>query len=1088
MSVAATEECSAATTVHVEPGCVPGALDVCGAAAARGRAGQIAAYAAAWLFGAAAMAYVQTASVWPAGNDSLYHVRMAAMLPDAGFVRAFPWLHWTIFRDSFVSHHHGFHVALAPFAWLGESLTGQAAPGGKLFVIVTMGATAALLLKLLRTLGARPALLWIGLLAVLPWQFWMRMAFVRAPSLALPLLLLAVCMALRRRYLGLGVTAFVLTQVYLGSVILPLLAIAVLAAGVVIERSARQGLQCGTAIAAGMGCGFVVHPYFPANVSFLYTQLFQTGLGAPIEAGSEWRPFDAWMLFKMSAPLIVVWGACLVARLRSARPLRTDELSLMLFQFALLVLTLKARRFIEYWPVFLLLSAASLARGADWTLRGAGGRTVARWALATAIVIIGFGTLTTARARSTAPSNTEAAVAAATWLSRNSPAGALVLTDDWDVFPACFYANQHNRYAVGLDPVFTQVNFPELWRRYRLITRGRIRETSADVQMAAQSNTVDYADIATHFAARYVLVMKDHPALYRALSRRPQRFRRIYPHLANDRQPAATLFEVLTAPSSIHDATSRVHVERRARINRTISQERQCQALAREGSDGAEACASRGPGPVERRFAPSRRFVPAISARIALVPGERALLRNGQHYAECRTGRAIVDQVDLAAQRLGHAPGPGQPHARAVGARGVEQIEDARGMFPRNPRPGVANVNVDATLDSTCIHVDRRARRRVLHRVRQQLDPQRRQLVGVRHDRQSGLAAIDRDRNAAPLHFRPQLGNGRPNHRANVDPRARSLAAPGEVQQARHARAQPAALAQNILRPPQRVLVEPTQVDDQLGRTMNARQRIADAVRHARAQLADGGQPLAALLRGALPLFPQRLIRPLQLARVPQHADQRGDQRRRQHRLPARLPPQQFVVRLQQSGLLGQHVLLHVGNQPQGAPLPLVESDQTRHARFGRLIQQRIGLAAQPRQLAPQLVGFIAAHDATLFQRDQIGPGAVQRAARIVRVSRLQRGDQRPGQLAHRAGQRSQIALPRIEHGHAPQQRTELRQRLMMQPQSRRDDGDVESRQHDEVVIPANAVHQCASNLRAERRAKSPRLGRQESSLWPEYC
>lgn len=1019
MTGAAAGKCFAAAAAHVEPVRVPDVLDVCDAAA-RLRARTAGAYLAAWCFGAASMAFVQNDSVWPAGNDSLYHVRMAAMLPESGFVQSFPWLHWTIFRDAFVSHHHGFHVALAPFAWLGQRLAGEAAIGGKLFVIAAMGATAALLLTALRTLGVRHQWMWIGLLVVLPWQFWMRMAYVRAPALALPLLLLAVCMSLRRRYLGLGITAFVLTQVYLGSVILPLLALAALVAGVVVDRSARHGLRCGAAIVAGMVCGLVVHPYFPGNLLFLYTQLFQTGLGAPSEAGSEWRPFDAWILLKMSAPVAIVWCGCLIARLRSARQLTADELSLFVFQLALLVLTLKARRFIEYWPVFLLLSAASLARGADWTLRGAGGRTMAKWGLGTAIVVLGFSTLTIARSKSLPPRNAATALAAARWLARNSPAGSLVLTDDWDVFPACFYANRHNRYAVGLDPVFTQVRYPELWQRYRLITRGRLAARRPTLHVAARSDAVDYADVATHFGAQYVLVMGDHPALYRALCRRSDSFRRVYPPLEGDQnQPAAAVFEVKSPPERIESRASRGH---------------------------------------------------------------------GQRDTKGRAGQTIRHQLDPAAQRFGHASRPRQPDAGSLGACSVKQLEDAADVFGRNARSRVVHIDNDPFRLAPRNHAHRRAGWRVLHCVRQQLDPQRRHLVGVGADRQGAVAALDRHADTAAIELGLQLGNRRPNDRPDVEPHPRTFAGTGEVQQARHAAAQPPALAQNILRPSPRIVVHPSQVDDQLGRAVDARQRVADAVRYAGAQFADRGQSLAALLRGALPFLPQRLIGPLQLARVPQHADQRGEQRRDQYCFPARLPRQHVVIRLQQIGLLGQHVFLHVGDQPQCPLLPLVKRNQAGGALRGRLTQHVVGLGGQLRQFAPECYSIVSAHRAAVLQRGQIGAGAIQRAARFGNGARLQRANQWSGQLAHGTGQRRQVALPCIENGHLPQQRAELGQRLMMQPQDRRDDRDVEARQHDEVVIPADAAHRIASRRHAGRSALPVRSRRQETSLWPEYC
>ena len=81
-----------------------------------------------------------------------------------------------------------------------------------------------------------------------------------------------------------------------------------------------------------------------------------------IPVGREWKPYvGMWWFVRMCGPLLAVWTAAVIARLRWGPPLRSRELTLLLLHFAFLVLTLKARRFIEYWPVFALLSAASLA-------------------------------------------------------------------------------------------------------------------------------------------------------------------------------------------------------------------------------------------------------------------------------------------------------------------------------------------------------------------------------------------------------------------------------------------------------------------------------------------------------------------------------------------------------------------------------------------------------------------------------------------------------------------------------------------------------------------------------------------------------
>ena len=502
---------------------------------------------------AAMMALVQSGSPGLSGNDSYYHVKMAEMLPAWGFVQAFPWLHWTIFRDAFVSHHHGFHVLLAPLVWLSDRITGGPILGGKVMTVVCMAATAALLAAALRALGVRHRAAWVLLLAVVPWHFWLRMSYVRAPIVALPLMLGAVVLILRQRPIALGVLAFVFTQVYGGAVIFPILPLAFVAAAIWTGEGVRPAVVSAIASGIGLAAGLVLNPYFPGNLGFLKTQVVDTGLGAPAEVGNEWRSYDAIFLLQISGGLIVLWGAALLYRLRSGRAIDGRGIAVLLLNAAFLALTIKARRFVEYWPVFALLDAACLAgRNLDVDLFDAGfgparwprlrealGVVVGASAIAYAAVILGV-------TRNAAKPDLEVDVLreAMAYLKSSTPAGALVLTDDWDAFPECFFFNTHNHYAVGLDPVFTQVRYPDVWERYRVITRGEAPARMTTKTEGPEKATLD--DISGVFHADYVLVARDHPALYRQLTAADDRFVRVWPEAgaAGAGQPAFAVFRV----------------------------------------------------------------------------------------------------------------------------------------------------------------------------------------------------------------------------------------------------------------------------------------------------------------------------------------------------------------------------------------------------------------------------------------------------------------------------------------------------------------------------------------------------------------
>jgi hypothetical protein len=117
----------------------------------------------------------------------------------------------------------------------------------------------------------------------------------------------------------------------------------------------------------------VTHPYRGGIYDFLRLQVFGSGLTPDIAVGQEWNPYEnLWWFASMSGVLLAVWASALTVRLRSGPTLNAQELALLLLNILFLVLTAKARRFIEYWPPFALLNAAYLASPC---LKKWGGRT-----------------------------------------------------------------------------------------------------------------------------------------------------------------------------------------------------------------------------------------------------------------------------------------------------------------------------------------------------------------------------------------------------------------------------------------------------------------------------------------------------------------------------------------------------------------------------------------------------------------------------------------------------------------------------------------------------------------------------------------
>ncbi|MCB9857818.1 MAG: hypothetical protein H6818_19205 [Phycisphaerales bacterium] len=338
-------------------------------------------YALAFAFGFFVMLYFASApkrfsdgtqAIGVSGNDSFYHIKMASMLPEVGLVDKFPWLQYAYFRepgphgDEFVSHHYGFHVLLLPFVKVSEWLTGEPLSGGRWAVSAFFGVNVMLFFAILRTARVPWAWVWLLLFMLLPFQFFMRHAYVRAIGPSLICMLLLVLFVIQRRALAVAIVAALSNHVYLGSIMYTPVIIGAFAAACVVDRGgwAKFPWQIVIAAVIGWAVGAVTYPYMGGMFEFLKLQVFGTGLAPDIEVGREWKPYEGvwWFATTLAGPLLLIFAGAAIVRFRLGPRLDADEMFLLLLNFGFLVLTLKARRFVEYWPAFAILSAALMAR------------------------------------------------------------------------------------------------------------------------------------------------------------------------------------------------------------------------------------------------------------------------------------------------------------------------------------------------------------------------------------------------------------------------------------------------------------------------------------------------------------------------------------------------------------------------------------------------------------------------------------------------------------------------------------------------------------------------------------------------------
>ena len=437
---------------------------------------------------------IQSASQFLVGFDGYFHIKFSHILAQEKFINTLPWLQYTIHKASFVDHHLLWHYLLIPFTF------GDLILGGQVATMVSFILVSVLLYFLLRQTGVRQPALW-GIATLLSSHaFLYRMSLLRVQSISLALLLLMFLFCLKKRYLWVCLLTIFYVWLYDGYPLLFFIALVFCLARYLLEAKADYKIV-GVCI-LGILTGMVCNPYFPGNVSSLFYNASRSlFLDVPgMSLGSEWNPYNTWAFLKNSLPAFLALFAIML-RVGFRERLKVEEFAALLLNVFFFILTLKSRRFIEYWPVFAVLSAALL---------------FGRDKIPGRFIVIGFMLISPLLTYNVKEAYREVGQTpdplvyrgASAWLKVNSQPGEIVFNADWDDFPFLFFYNSSNYYVVGLDPMYLFTFDQEKSKRYKAITRGKIKMPAGPIR--------------DEFNCRFVFLDKQHNALYKNLQEDPQ--------------------------------------------------------------------------------------------------------------------------------------------------------------------------------------------------------------------------------------------------------------------------------------------------------------------------------------------------------------------------------------------------------------------------------------------------------------------------------------------------------------------------------------------------------------------------------------
>jgi len=428
-------------------------------------------------------------------NDGYYHIKLASIMWTEGVKPEFTWLPLTILNEKeFYDHHFLYHVALIPFTWFGDLRL-----AAKWSAVVFSSLAFFLFWLLFHRQNIPYARIWAVTLLGISDAFLYRMSITRAQSLSLAMLALVFLCLLINKYELIGVLSFFYVWLYdafpLVIVVTILFSISIL----VVEH--RIEIRPFVYASIGVALGLVINPYFPQNIAFSFRHMIpKLTTATSIRVGNEWFPYDTKQILEKSFPTLValtagIFGLGLTGK---KMDLRTTFALLVSLSFGLMFL--QARRFVEYFPPFVLVFTvfalspllSSRNPASAYSAFSIPGWIAANlpWLLLSMMILAGVvRSIPRAMGAVNGSKPYDLYADASIWLSSNSEEGSRVFQTDWDDFPRLFYYNSHNTYLIGLDPTYMQLYDPNLYALWVLITNGDVRDPS---QLIANRFGSDY--------------------------------------------------------------------------------------------------------------------------------------------------------------------------------------------------------------------------------------------------------------------------------------------------------------------------------------------------------------------------------------------------------------------------------------------------------------------------------------------------------------------------------------------------------------------------------------------------------------------
>ena len=398
------------------------------------------------------------------GFDGYYHIKAADIIKKEGFIKEFPWAKYTILSENYADIQLLFRIFLIPFTLLGLNL------GAKIASVVFAAIAFTIFCWFLAQNKIKYPFFW-PLLYLFTSEFLMyRFMLPRQMPLVITLIILTIHFLQKRRYLFLGITTFAFVLLHSSFVFQILVIILYLILEKIFVKKIDYKIMLYYFI--GLIAALVINPYFPNNISFLYTQIFKVNLVANL-FNVEWKPW-AFLEFIQNNILVLVYisaSSFIIFKNKKITKIQALFLSLTTFFF---IYTLLSRRMQEFLVPFSILALAFLFNDYYDEINKNRLFNYAKISALLVLIIVAIFNFNLLRQDIKNNDFMFNFDGCAEWMKDNIPKSSLIFTNAY-AFPYLFFKNSDLIYTHGIDLTYSYLHDKNKFERYMAILQGKTK-------------------------------------------------------------------------------------------------------------------------------------------------------------------------------------------------------------------------------------------------------------------------------------------------------------------------------------------------------------------------------------------------------------------------------------------------------------------------------------------------------------------------------------------------------------------------------------------------------------------------------------